>query len=448
MTASLLPPNATPLALALESVLALDGRLPGIEAMTRAKLDAAPSYVPWLMWEYGLGELQPYLPDPREAIRQGLAWQRLRGTPAGLLTALGWIGFDGAAIEEAGPGPFFGHVQLDPGAAPGPADVRRIVGVAGLALPARAHLVRLYHGYDHRPVVLDVGPAVDDGLLDDDSGVDLDGVRQSFGQRLGLSADAGVPDAQPSGAHGLSVLASVYADVEVLDWWEADSEILVNHPITRSELVSAHIPGLAAETGPIGTGVYTIARADFVLDDTPLDAVTAALEPFAVLEEGDALVLDGDQGLDDYVHSLRRVPVDELFTPVSTTGVAPTITPIAGFAAVQSVQLSASEDNEELVLDGDPPDLVGWRTAVITIGSLSAGPYRVTWQDARWGDHGWDDPVGGIGRWTTLADPAGPEEIANWTVTAWPDNRDGRVWAGGWTGGWLGSLTPPPEPGD
>lgn len=185
---SLLPPNATELARGLEAALALDARLPDIEAITGPKLDADDPFVPWLVWEYGLGELLPYLTDQRAAIRQGVAWQRVRGTARALRLALGWVGFDAAAIEESGPGHAWWRLQLDPGRVPERDEVPRAVAVAGLALPARSRLVRFFHGYDFRAGVYDA-PVGKRQLWDDWSGVDADGVRQSFGQSVGHAVE-------------------------------------------------------------------------------------------------------------------------------------------------------------------------------------------------------------------------------------------------------------------
>ena len=101
MTADhLLPANATPLEQALS--LATDSlsrlALP-TDAIRQFKTDPSDPLLPWLIWEYGLGELLPYLPEPRQAIAEGILWQRLRGTPAALTTALAWIGAT-ATIEQ------------------------------------------------------------------------------------------------------------------------------------------------------------------------------------------------------------------------------------------------------------------------------------------------------------------------------------------------------------
>jgi P2-related tail formation protein len=89
----LLPPNATPLERSLSVSTDLLTRLAcDTEKLAGFKSDPADSLLPWLIWEYGLGELLPYLPEPRQAIAEGIRWQRLRGTPAALTTALSWIG--------------------------------------------------------------------------------------------------------------------------------------------------------------------------------------------------------------------------------------------------------------------------------------------------------------------------------------------------------------------
>ena len=79
----LLPPNATALERSLSLSTDLLTRLGGeTEPLKGFKTDPSDSLLPWLIWEYGLGELLPYLPDPRRAIAEGIRWQRLRGTPA------------------------------------------------------------------------------------------------------------------------------------------------------------------------------------------------------------------------------------------------------------------------------------------------------------------------------------------------------------------------------
>jgi hypothetical protein len=182
----LLPRNATPIEQAISLAIDPFDRLAApIEYLSRVKIDAPDVILPWLIWEYDLGELLPYLHDPRQAIREGLRWQRLRGTPAALAMALSWIGMT-AAIEEEEPTPaHWAEFQLDPGRVLLDAEIDPILAVARLSAPARSRLARIYHGYDRRHLRLDRSQ-LDDALLSDYSGsVWTDGVtRLSFGRRF------------------------------------------------------------------------------------------------------------------------------------------------------------------------------------------------------------------------------------------------------------------------
>ncbi|MBF0305780.1 MAG: hypothetical protein HQL41_09050, partial [Alphaproteobacteria bacterium] len=214
---SLLPPNASPLERLIEAATALDARTPSLGIVRTAKMDADPRLIPWLLWEYGLGELLPWLADPRRALDEGIRFHRLRGTPASLAMALGWLDLADAAIEEHGPGRarISFEFQIDPGRVLNPDEARAVVAVAALAAPARSRLVRLYHGWDQRPFVLDRTP-LGEGLISDFSGPLLDGVRQSFGLRHAAHLTA------PAATVALGVLAGHAARAWYRDRWMLD----------------------------------------------------------------------------------------------------------------------------------------------------------------------------------------------------------------------------------
>lgn len=205
----LLPANATRLEIALSEAAAFTPLIAPIEAIRRFKTDPADPLLPWLIWEYGLAELLPYLPDPRRAIAEGVQWQRLRGTPKALEIALAWIGAGAVTVEqeEAG-GAHWAEFQIDPGRWLDWEEVGRFIAVARLSAPARSRLSRLFHGHDVRRVKLDAAH-LDDALLSDYSGVRWsDGVtRVSFGRLWQDTADAAAaragstPDAQRLAAH-------------------------------------------------------------------------------------------------------------------------------------------------------------------------------------------------------------------------------------------------------
>ena len=123
-----------------------------------AKRENIPdSVVPFLIYEYGLGELLPYLSDPRTAIATGVLWQRLRGTPQSFRIALGWINNDGIIEESEGGTSRWSQFQL--GLASAPVDLSQtdsVVEIGRLSSPVRSSLFRIYGGwYDGRRFNLD-----------------------------------------------------------------------------------------------------------------------------------------------------------------------------------------------------------------------------------------------------------------------------------------------------
>jgi len=83
MLSDLLPGNATDWERALAEALDTNQSVsPAIIAIRGTKLLAPPpSFLPGLIYEYGLGELTPYVPNLYELIAEGIDWQRVRGTP-------------------------------------------------------------------------------------------------------------------------------------------------------------------------------------------------------------------------------------------------------------------------------------------------------------------------------------------------------------------------------
>lgn len=139
---------------------------------TAKRINIPDSVVPWLIWEYGLGEILPYLPDMRQALAQGIAWQRIRGTPQSLTIALSWIGITGLVEESEGGSYRWAEYQLGL-AAPtqGDAIIDQIVGVARISNPVRSRLQRIYAVYDLRRAVYDKCSWSDGSIYSDHSGV-------------------------------------------------------------------------------------------------------------------------------------------------------------------------------------------------------------------------------------------------------------------------------------
>jgi P2-related tail formation protein len=142
-----------------------------------AKRTTIPSsVVPWLIYEYGLGEILPYLGDnQRRALAEGVLWQRVRGTPAAVRIALGWIGVDGFIDESEGGSARWAEYQLGLAAAiSGDALFEQIAAVTRISSPVRSRLQRVYAVYDCRRFILSHSLLSGGDLLSDHSGVRLD----------------------------------------------------------------------------------------------------------------------------------------------------------------------------------------------------------------------------------------------------------------------------------
>ena len=56
--------------------------------------------LPWLIWEYELGKILAWVPDPRQAIQDGVQFQRIRGTPASLRMTLKWMNIENFILKK------------------------------------------------------------------------------------------------------------------------------------------------------------------------------------------------------------------------------------------------------------------------------------------------------------------------------------------------------------
>ncbi|TVR06628.1 MAG: hypothetical protein EA385_15020 [Salinarimonadaceae bacterium] len=191
--ARLLPSNSTPLELLLDEVndpIAILGA--EYDGITIARQNPPPQILPFLIWQLGLGELTPYLPELYALIDDGIRWQRIRGTPASIRKGLGWIGYDYTVLEEETDRVREGRkrllwslvqIELDRLRDADLPDLERIAGITQLSLPARSHFVRAYRGYDVRALETDWSRA-DEAMADEHSGARIAPMHQqwSFGR--------------------------------------------------------------------------------------------------------------------------------------------------------------------------------------------------------------------------------------------------------------------------
>lgn len=171
----LLPPNATTLERDLSRVTSSLERAGGPVPIVRTakRVNIPDSVVPWLIFEYGLGEILPYLGNnQRRALAEGVLWQRIRGTPEAVRIALSWINITGLIDESEGGSARWAEYQMGLSAGTtGEQVIDDIVGVTRISSPVRSRLQRIYAVYDFRRFVLDDSLLSDGGMLSDHSGV-------------------------------------------------------------------------------------------------------------------------------------------------------------------------------------------------------------------------------------------------------------------------------------
>ncbi|MFT0861757.1 phage tail protein [Ancylobacter sp. G4_0304] len=170
---------------------------PVIDAMHGLKINNPPaSFLPYIVWEYGLGMLTPFVTNVYELIEAGVDWERERGTPTAADRALGWLGYT-ATYEYAPPRRrWWNMVQLELDRLPDDeADLPRVNGLMDLSIPFRSDFWRGYHGYDVRAAEAGYSPA-SACLASDDSGIRVTGgkAKWSFGREVEITHDVTAED--------------------------------------------------------------------------------------------------------------------------------------------------------------------------------------------------------------------------------------------------------------
>ncbi|WP_265030380.1 MULTISPECIES: phage tail protein [unclassified Wolbachia] len=177
----LLPPNATKQEKAL--VDATDYRVDP-SRIRGFKFRLEERILPWLIEEYGLEEILSWVKDKKKSIKEGVKFQRLRGTPASLKIALKWANIEDITIIEEPPGKHFFELQVGIRDVPNDFFVDAVVELAKLSLPARSRLMRIFNDhYNIGRFILD--ESFFGNLLSDYSGVKIeeDGPVLSFGRK-------------------------------------------------------------------------------------------------------------------------------------------------------------------------------------------------------------------------------------------------------------------------
>lgn len=156
-----------------------------VPSITTAKESPPPTFLPYLVYEYGLGMLTPYVTNLYDVIDAGVRWHRLRGTYTGVAQGLSFVGVT-ATVEPAWHGrAWWNSAQLRFPSLPAN-DVPllgAIEGITGLSLPFRSDFRRGVFDYDIQPAEAD-GAMLDESHIEEESGVRLSatGAVWSFGR--------------------------------------------------------------------------------------------------------------------------------------------------------------------------------------------------------------------------------------------------------------------------
>ncbi len=178
----LLPPNSTKQERAI--VEAIDYKTVDPSCIRGFKFNLKNEILPWLIEEYGLEEILFWVKDKKKAVKEGIKFQRLRGTPASLKIALKWANIDDIIIIEEPPGKHFFELQVGIKDVPNNFFVDAVVELAKLSLPARSRLMRIFNDYyNAQRFILD--ESFFGALLSDYSGVKIakEGPVLSFGRQ-------------------------------------------------------------------------------------------------------------------------------------------------------------------------------------------------------------------------------------------------------------------------
>ena len=284
---SLLPANRTPFEEALEAAFTPDLVL-SADPIRKLRRQPNDQVLPWLIWEYGLTEIAPYIDDPYRLIEEGILWQRERGTPAAVHRSLSWLGQIGALEQEDSV--HWAEIQLALQAQPDERTLQAVRKLARLSIPARTRLARIHDSHwDVRRMVLDKA-LLDESLLSDWSGVVIDGVVHSFGKQTPAGLVLPAPRLHTK-THDIHTSHARLQDRVLLDYAVFGEQFVLNHPVVAGAMQSSGV----RRTGEMpALTVHGFSLDSLILSESALDVHFIAPRMF---EPADAMPLD-DWALD------------------------------------------------------------------------------------------------------------------------------------------------------
>ena len=260
----------------------------GIEQLDTAAvlvnlIDLVPaSALPYLAEQFNVvGPIWQYLQDDterRRAIKGSARWHRVKGTPYAVEQALSWLGWQATVEDTTSSASRWAEYQIQLDKPVTPAQLPTILELARYAAPTRAHLVRLYGSLDIRPAVTDVS-RWDGALLDNDSGVLIDGVVVSFAERHAAVLPA--PQRGVVGGAAQNRAVTLRRDAMYWDSWALDSVWMVDVSGGIGHVRSAICPdrALSAPAGSAGELRQAVLERDLAAPIPSAQQALSAISP-------------------------------------------------------------------------------------------------------------------------------------------------------------------------
>jgi len=189
-------------------------------------LDVIPEDIlPWLLRHWGLEDAAAFMADHQRLYREGKHWQTVRGRVEAYQIIFDWLALNGVYERGDHGDERWGLFQIGLDGEPTFEQLINLIGLANLSKRASSVLGRVYGGYDIRPMRLDM-MRLDGALLDDWSGVYLDGIKPklSFGRQHGEEISFGVHVS--GGGFGMISGTARFEEGFVLDRSPLDGEVL------------------------------------------------------------------------------------------------------------------------------------------------------------------------------------------------------------------------------
>lgn len=202
MPTSLLPSNSTSYELAVEGALDYGNKFyDALNASKHIKLQRPlpEGFGSFVVSQEGLSSISQFFTTHEEVLDNGLPWIDLRETPAGVTTALSWIGYTSPSLEDQNIGRRkWNRYQINLGQLPPENEVETLIDaeyLADLSDGARDVPFRGFHGYDVRAIRTGRGKTGRNRIANS-SGVRVQGgsTKWSHGEAFSVSSVATVAE--------------------------------------------------------------------------------------------------------------------------------------------------------------------------------------------------------------------------------------------------------------